>query len=336
MKTALRLLPLLLALCAAPAFANDTMAELKTGGLTFVRTPEVEMTREALFISPSEIRVDYVFTNTSDKDVSGLVAFPMPDIGGDPYANIAIEDFETDNYLAFTAAQDGRAVVVNLQQRAYASDIDVTEDLKAQGIPLLPLAKTTKEALKTLPDAVAADWIARGLIFIDTYDDDGHGMKDYRTPLWSLKSVYWWRTSFPAGKEVKVQHRYKPSVGGTVGITFLENGTATGERYAEYVKKYCIEGNIVRRAEQAEKDMQAGKPYLVENWISYILTTGANWGGPIKDFSLTIDKGAPENLVSFCGEGVTKTGPTTFEMKAKDFSPQNEIDILLLKRSDAQ
>jgi hypothetical protein len=336
MKTALRLLPFLLALAAVPALANDTMAELKTGGLAFVQTPDVEMTREALFISPTEIRVDYVFTNSSDKDVTGLVAFPMPDIGGDPYANIAIDDFDTDNYLAFTASQDGKTVAVNLQQRAYAMTIDISEDLKAQGIPLLPYAKATKEALKALPEDVAADWIARGLIFIDTYDDDGTGMKDYRTPLWSLKSVYWWRTTFPAGKEVKVEHRYKPSVGGTVGISFLEEGKAKGERYEGYAKRYCLDDSIVRRAEQAEKDMQAGKPYLTESWISYILTTGANWSGPIKDFSLTVDKGAAENLVSFCGEGVKKTGPTTFEMKAKDFSPDKDINILLLKPSGAQ
>lgn len=336
MKTACRLLPLLLLLSAPPALANDTMAELKTGGLTFVRTPEVEMTREALFISPTEIRVDYVFTNTSEKDVSGLVAFPMPDIGGDPYANVAIDDVEADNYLGFTAAQDGKAAAVTLQQRAYAADIDVTEDLKARGIPLLPYAKATKAALKALPEDVAADWIARGLIFIDTYDDDGSGMKDYRTPLWSLKSVYWWRTTFPAGKPVTVQHRYKPSVGGTVGISFLEDGKARGKRYEDYVERYCLEGDIVRRAEEAEKAMQAGKPYLFEAWISYVLTTGANWSGPIKDFSLTIDKGAPENLVSFCGEGVRKTGPTTFEMTAKDFYPEREIDILLLKPSEAQ
>ena len=56
MKSAFRLAPLLLTLLAAPAFANDTMAELKTGGLTFVRTPDVEMTKEALFISPETVK----------------------------------------------------------------------------------------------------------------------------------------------------------------------------------------------------------------------------------------------------------------------------------------
>ena len=67
-----------------------------------------------------------------------------------------------------------------------------------------------------------------------------------------------------------------------------------------------------------------------ESRIGYILTTGANWSGPIGDFHLTIDKGAPENLVSFCGEGVVKTGPTRFEIRAKDFVPERDLAILFL------
>lgn len=325
------LAPILLTLLAAPSRANDTMAELKTGGLVFVRTPEVEMKSEKLFISPQEVRVDYVFKNTSKADVSGLVAFPMPDIGGDAYANVAIDDFETDNFLGFEAWQDGETVPVNLQQRAQAAGIDVTDDLAAADIPLLPFAKATRAALERLPDDVAADWIARGLIYIDTYDDDGQGMKDHRTPQWSLKSTYWWRTTFPAGRETGVRHRYKPSVGGTVGISFLEDGAGKGARFEEYRRRYCIEDGIVRRAIKSEQDMMAGKPYLAESWISYILTTGANWGGPIGDFTLTIDKGAPDNLLSLCADGVKKTGPTTFEIRAKDFQPDKDIDILLLR-----
>jgi hypothetical protein len=73
-----------------------------------------------------------------------------------------------------------------------------------------------------------------------------------------------------------------------------------------------------------------GTTSYVENWISYVLTTGANWYGPIKEFRLTIDKGDKANFISFCGEGVKKTGPTTFEMKKTDFSPEQDIDILLL------
>jgi hypothetical protein len=40
-----------------------------------------------------------------------------------------------------------------------------------------------------------------------------------------------------------------------------------------------------------------------------VLVTEANWKAPIGDFHMVIDKGAPANLVSFCGTGVRKTGP---------------------------
>ena len=39
--------------------------------------------------------------------------------------------------------------------------------------------------------------------------------------------------------------------------------------------------------------------------------------------------------MSFCGDNVKKVGPTTFEMKAKDFYPERDIDILLLKPSES-
>ncbi|OYX87727.1 MAG: hypothetical protein B7Y75_01670 [Azorhizobium sp. 35-67-5] len=70
---------------------------------------------------------------------------------------------------------------------------------------------------------------------------------------------------------------------------------------------------------------------MSEARIAYILRTGANWYGPIGDFTLTIDKGAPDNLISFCATGVKKIGPTTFQVKARDFFPERDLDILILK-----
>ena len=73
----------------------------------------------------------------------------------------------------------------------------------------------------------------------------------------------------------------------------------------------------------------------MEQRIEYVLTTGGNWAlGTIGDFKLTIDKGEPDNLVSFCGENVRKTGPTTFEMTAKDYYPERDIEILILHPFD--
>ena len=67
-------------IAAVPAHANDTSAALATGGLVFVRNPDVTMRSERLIISPAEVQVRYAFFNESVRDVTNLVAFPMPDI----------------------------------------------------------------------------------------------------------------------------------------------------------------------------------------------------------------------------------------------------------------
>ena len=73
---------LLGAALAGPAIANDSTAELAAGGLVLTRTDAIVMKSEDLYISADEVRVRYVFLNTSGKDVTTRVAFPMPDIGG--------------------------------------------------------------------------------------------------------------------------------------------------------------------------------------------------------------------------------------------------------------
>ena len=88
--------------------------------------------------------------------------------------------------------------------------------------------------------------------------------------------------------------------------------------------------NAVRQAAKAE-----GYPHFYESRIQYILTTGGNWAnGSIGKFKLTVDKGNPKALISFCGDNVKKVGPTTFETTAQDFYPERDIDILLLEPSD--
>ncbi len=325
-------LPVLL---ASPALANDTTAQLAAGGLVFTRSFDIEMAREDLYISPDKVEVNYVFHNTSDKDVTTLVAFPMPVVGGNPNeSNVGYDNYDVDNWMNFQVGQDGEAIEPQLQQRATVAGIDMTDELVKNGIPLLPFAESTAKALEALPQDVQADWVSKGLIYVDEYDA-GNGMERHLQPTWQLSTVYYWQTTFPAGADVKVHHTYKPSVGGTVATIFLdENNQPRGPTYDEYVKKYCIDDNLVKIARQSNENMVTGKPFYAESWISYILTTGANWGGTIKDFTLTIDKGKETSFVSFCGDGVKKVGPTTFQMKKTDFYPEKDIEILILNLQD--
>jgi hypothetical protein len=44
-----------------------------------------------------------------------------------------------------------------------------------------------------------------------------------------------------------------------------------------------------------------------------------------------VEKGEADALLSFCGKGVKRLSPTQFEMTAKDFTPDRELDILIAR-----
>ncbi|TIU24601.1 MAG: DUF4424 domain-containing protein, partial [Mesorhizobium sp.] len=133
-----------LALSATPAFANDSIAELGTGGLILSRSDAVAMESEDLYISPEKVTVDYVFRNNTDKDVDAIVAFPMPDIEGDPNEMPAIPDGQSDNFLGFEVTIDGVPAEPQLEQKAFALGIDISADLKAQNVPLYPFGDAAR------------------------------------------------------------------------------------------------------------------------------------------------------------------------------------------------
>jgi hypothetical protein len=64
--------------------------------------------------------------------------------------------------------------------------------------------------------------------------------------------------------------------------------------------------------------------------LEYILTTGANWSGPIRSFRLVVDKGSSNNLISFCGQGVRKIDPTRFELRKSQFIPASNLYVLIV------
>lgn len=326
-----------LALCVAlPALANDTSAVLTTGGLEFVTNEDIEMVSEDLFISAEEIRVVYKFHNKSDTDQNVLVAFPMPDIVPDWWSPVAFPQGPDDNPFQFETTLDGKPVNTTLHEYAYAYGVDRTQYLKKLGLPLLPISNAASEATDALDDKTTAQLLHLGLLVVDEFDQ-GQGWETHHWPGWAWRATYTWEGDFPAGKTVTVEHRYKPSVGGTVAVSFMSEPFENYDPATEYARKYCTDESFLNAVRKTMKD---GDPYsapFTESWISYILTTGGNWGGgAIADFRLVVDKGDPANLVSFCGDGVKKIGPTTFEMRATDFSPDKEIEILILNRNEAQ
>jgi hypothetical protein len=327
----------LTAVAAFPALANDTTAELSTGGLIFVHNENVEMTSEDLAISSKEVSVRYRFFNKAEKDVTVLVAFPMPDItveGSDQNVSVPTED--PVNFLAFATAVNGKPVTTNVEQRVIAAGLDRTQMLRALGIPLAPHLASTNEALDRLPPDKWDELLRIGLTEIEEYDA-GQGMKKHLAARWTLQTTYYWEQTFPARVETLIEHRYKPSVGASVQ-TSLGSPDATKEPwYDEYKEKYCFDFEFLAAVERARKaaNSKLGGPFGEER-IDYVLKTGANWSGPIKQFRLVVDKAAAENLVSFCGDDVKKIGDTQFEMKKTDYTPDGNLAVLILRKLPAQ
>jgi hypothetical protein len=331
----MRLVVALAALCiaAVPALANDSTAELATGGLVFTKTDAIEMTSEDLLVSTKEIVVRYRFRNVSGKDVTSLVAFPMPDVTVEESANIAIPTEDPANLLGFRTTADGKPVQTDVEQKAIAKGVDQTALLKRLGIPLAPHLQGTNRALDQLPREQWDELVKLGVADITEYSDGPGEMKKHLEARWTLKTSFFWQQTFPAGRELAIEHRYQPSVGSSVQTSVGNPELVKEEWFAEYQRKYCMDRAFLGAVERSLRtDRGKSGVLLQEERIAYVLKTGANWAGPIRDFRLVVDKGEASNLVSFCGEGVKKINATQFEMRKRDFTPQADFFVLILKR----
>lgn len=301
---------------AAPASANDSTAELGAGGLELVRNEAVALLAEDLFISADEVRVTYRFLNKTDTPATFVVAFPLPVIDAvvPEAVNVVLPDDGAGNFVDFTVTVDGKPVTPSVEERATALGVDRTDELRRLGLPLNPVSEGLYQRLEALPSDQKAELNRLGLVTVDPYSVQA---------TWKLETTFYWEETFPPGREVVVEHRYKP----VVGFGFFGDYVLTDPGYRT---KYCIDAAFDRAA-RAKLAAVAGTDfaYLDEKRVSYILSTAANWSGPIGSFRLTVDKGDPDALVSFCGENVKKVGPTTFEMTATDYSPEKELEILI-------
>ena len=328
-------LMLLAAAACGSASANDSTAELATGGLVLTRSDDIEMRSEDLFVSPREIKVSYRFYNTAPTDVTTLVAFPMPDITvADVGTDIPLPTSDPHNLLGFSTSVDGAPVKARIVQKVLARGIDRTADLDRLKVPLAPHLPLTDKALGKLPRSAWDELRQLGLAEVEEYSAGRSMRRATPSPRWTLQTTYYWEQTFPAGKEISVEHRYKPSVGRSVQTLIGDPEAMKEDWYRGYARKYCIDAEFIAAVERARNAarMRYGAPFSEER-ISYRLSTGANWAGPIGHFRLVVDKGDPASLVSFCGEGAKQIGPTRFEVRRDDFSPAQDLHVLILKPS---
>jgi hypothetical protein len=318
---------LILACASAPAQANDTSAETALGGLVLKHSDAIAMDSEDLYISRDRVRVTYHFTNTSDAPIETLVAFPLPDIPPDAFDEIAFWSDSSD--LKFKTTIDGKPTPLEIVEQALLKGKDVSARLAGLKIPRNRLDQNFDEALNRAPKAEREKLVAEGLL-----RDDGSGKEHYYVPQWTLRTTVTRKQVFAPKTTVTVSHEYAPLAGGSVG-----GGLSANQRNEKWFKeqrdKFCIDKEWLASFDSRLKKAKGGDAYS-EIWLGYVLKTGANWKGPIGDFRLVVDKGKPDSLVSFCAEGVKKISPTQFEVRRRNFTPERDLDILIVDWAAAQ
>ena len=310
------------------ALANDGVAETSAGGLVLKQTDDIDMLSEDLYVSARQVRVRYVFRNQRPQDVRVTVAFPMPD------RDLSELRYESIAYPAdFTTRVDGQPVRMQVERKAMARGVDQSRLLESLGIPIVMMGESDELSARfeRLRPEQRRQLIDLGLIEGSDYDM-GHGMRTYYEPTWTVKETWYWEQVFPAGRDLVVEHEYTPGTGVSVGTSLAFPDFRDSEDNRRTMTEFCVDRDFLAAVDRMSGRSTREEPALLgEQRIRYVLTTGAGWRSPIGDFRLVVDKGRPENIVSFCEEGVRRISPTQFEVRHRNWRPTRDLAVLIVQ-----
>jgi hypothetical protein len=329
------------------AFANNGFGGLTATGLKFSRTDAVEIVEENLLINLDRIEVSYIFRNTTSKEVTGEMIFPLPPLSlgklGD-YTPL-LSRVGRDNLVDFTAKVDGlpqevmidRIAVIEPEwsdesrpSQAYDSPgRDITAELKKMGLPVSLDQQAVRAAMLPLHKADFDALQAEGAI-------DSVG-----TPLWSVVLRYHWKQAFPPGASVHVVESYEnyPAGGEFIWVHSLRS-SKDDLRFPEQEKQaefFCItsdDAENIYNALKAVGEYDYGpNSKIVEGgalYSAYVLRTANSWAKPIGKFTLRLDKEDPRNLIFTCAGALKRVGQTSYVLEKEQYAPQGDLYVLVV------
>lgn len=176
-------------------------------------------------------------------------------------------------------------------------------------------------------------------------------------PLWQTFMTYYWRQTFPANKSLHVTHAYRPYTGlqwiglkddkraGPLSLDDIEIHHRDVDAAGLPEQKKLTDFHISEDDKQVLLDLfdpehaikkynrAEGTPpvYRIKE-VRYILTTGANWKGPIASFRLEITPSSKDTLVltSF-DANVEKGEDGVYRYDAQNFKPTKDLRVLFIE-----
>ena len=294
-----------------PTLANDSSGiDLPAGGLKLIKSEQIAMMEENLYLSLDEVRVDCVFENLSQTDITTTVVFPLPDV--------ELKDFNPENdseigsnallFNDFKLRVDGSSVAYRTETKANYKGKDVTSELQKWNI-----SATGSNFLRHLQpygvsEAARADLRRQGLLDENLW------------PQWSLRASYYWTQTFPVHHRLMVQHRYSPMVASSVAFPNEDPSPID-----KTLSTYCTSGAALTSMAKLENR----KWSYFEAEYGYILKTGANWAGPIRSFDVTIPISNDVHVFT-CFKPLRDDGKGNLKGHLDNFVPKEDISLLSL------
>lgn len=303
-----------------PAYADATVASVALGGIHFRKEARISMEKEQLWISTDQVRVEYEFLNQTNADITVDLAFPMPDTACHPWKSVdsGAEVYNPD----FQLWVEGRPQKHKTETQALVHKRVYTVLLRKLGIDIATCGHYQEGRTSDFSKLPKQD--LRRLSALGLVSSDGE------VPLWTMRQAYYWTQTFPAGRTLHIKHVYKPGVGQSEQIAVKTLVSA------EFDREACLDPGVGRKLARnwagPDADFEATSGYVYQ-WVDYILKTGNNWQGPIKEFNLEVEapKDHGPSWVSFCWKGpVERLGSGHVRVKASNLSPTQNLHILFL------
>lgn len=344
------------ALFSYPSYANDTRATVAGGGVEYQKSDDISMDEELLQISIDNIDITYKFTNHSDKQILTQVAFPLPPFPKAPSNNFSDWD---EMYYAHKFIQENPT-----QDKEFFSNVTLRDSVKGRsfinfqrtvdGVPYgynyKVIAKT--DAGKDITQLLRKNNIPLSVQYLYGAMEEGYLYHDKKMaqrlkelklvdakgrPTWTTQTIYFWNQYFDANKTHAITHSYRPHT----GMHYME---ATDPQTIDDIKlgeDYRLPKMSWQDYKLDEKSTAAilnsfhdnpGQNYQHVNEVRYILTTGANWKGPIKKFRLEVTPAERGALVlgNWPGE-VTIMPDGKYVVELTDFTPKEDLKLLFLR-----
>ncbi|MBP9682400.1 MAG: DUF4424 family protein [Bacteriovorax sp.] len=324
--------------------ANDSAGAVGAGGIEFHKTEGIVMEKEDLFISPDLIKVSYVFKNITDQDKTVEIFFPIPledQISAQAiWDEEVIRDLKTQEnenvpFSNFSVMINDQSVSFQKEVRALKEGKDITNVFKKHNLPLNSILARCEFPMEKIEDDEKCGKR------IELYKNL-HLMGSDGKPLWQKQVNYHWTQTFPAGQETKIEHSYRPARGffflvpnhSRPPMELLLEQTLFRGGWIESCpdRSFTGEGDLISWLVHQFQDLPASQSHCTL-WIyeiDYILTTGNNWEGPIKNFTLTLEypqKGMVSSCWNLDKDSMKKVKPNRLEFHQKDFKPDKDLKL---------